>query len=127
MYWDFVSDGPGSVFKVAHCGNVTCTADNTLTRLDTVGNPQPFFSIAIGTDGLPVASFGEDLNVLHCGNVTCSAGNTLTTVDSRGDRGANASIAIGADGLPVMSYVKGAGDFTGALKVAHCGNPVSCK
>ena len=109
-----------SRLKVAHCGNVTCTAGNTLTTVDSEGFVG---SIAIGADGLPVVSYEENdaLKVAHCGNVTCTAGNTLTTVDS--DVGGGGSIAIGADGLPVVSY--GVGEFGPGLKVAHCGN-VTC-
>ena len=110
---------------VAHCGNVACTAGNTETTIDddSLGN-----SIAIGADGLPVMSYSSDaLKVAHCGTVTCAAGNTLTTVDSAGGSFSFfhlTSVAIGADGLPVVSYED---DSNRALKVAHCGDPVSCK
>ena len=109
--------------KVAHCGNVGCTAGNTLTTIDGGAGLLRRPSIAIGTDGLPVVSYADfatwDLKVLHCGNVTCTAGNTLTTVDSDADQ---PSIAIGADGLPVLAYkARENNDF----KIAHCGN-VAC-
>ena len=130
-----VSYGEGALIdldlKVAHCGNVTCTAGNTLTTVDSAANGFGWVSIAIGADGLPVVSYWddltEDLKVAHCGNVTCTAGGTVTTVDSAGEVGFYSSIAIGADGLPVVSYLGlGTGGFPN-LKVAHCGDPVSCK
>ena len=74
---------------VAHCGNVKCTAGNTLTTVDSAGDVGEGSSIAIGADRLPVVSCFDftngDLKVAHCGNVTCTAGNTLTTVDSGGE------------------------------------------
>ena len=112
---------------MAHCGDVTCTSNNTLTIVDSVGFVGENPSIAIGVDdGLPVISYYDstngDLKVAHCGKPDCSSGNTLTTVDSTGSVGENSSIAIGADKLPVISYY----DFTnGNLKVIHCGN-VDC-
>ena len=42
------------VLKLAHCGNVTCTAGNTLTTVDRAFSGP---SIAIGADGLPVVSY----------------------------------------------------------------------
>ena len=116
-YWD----SSNADLKVAHCGNVTCTAGNTLTTVDSAGSVGLETSIAIGADGLPVMSYHDSTNatlrVAHCGTVTCTAGNTVTAVDGGGSL---TSIAIGADGLPVMSY-SGRAD----LKVLHCGN-VTC-
>ena len=117
-YFDLTTDD----LKVAHCGNVTCTAGNTLTTVDSVGSVGSGASIAIGADGLPVMSYRDStingLKVAHCGNVTCTAGNTLTRVGA----GHTSAIAIGADGLPVVSYID---STNGALTVAHCGT-VTC-
>ena len=97
-----------------------------MTTVDSDGVVGVNTSIVIGGDGLPVVSYrgGGNLKVAHCGNVTCTAGNTLTTVDSGLGAGSFTSIAVGADGLPVVSYHDSA---TNDLKVAHCGDPVSCK
>ena len=116
-------DVTNSDLKVAHCGNSDCSAGNTLTTVDGVGNVGTYTSVTVGTDGLPVISYHDvtnlDLKVTHCGNVLCSAGNTLTTVDSVGNVGPDNSVTVGTDGLPVISYY----DFTNSdLKVAHCGN-----
>ena len=119
-YWDTFA---GSL-HVAHCGNVTCTAGNTLTLVDPSGaSGSATTSLAVGTDGLPVVSYADsiagDVKIVHCGNVMCSAGNTLTTVDSTEDEPVTSSVAVGADGLPILSYQ---GVPSGDLKVAHCGN-----
>jgi hypothetical protein len=112
--------------KVVQCGNAACSADNTITAVDSGGQVGAYTSIAVGADGLPIISYYDgtnyDLKVLKCGNASCSSGNTLTSADSTGDVGAHNSITIGIDGLPVISYY----DYTnGNLKVVKCGNP-SC-
>ena len=120
-------DATNGNLKVAHCGNVSCSAGNTIR---TVESPQAvvghYTSITIGTDNNPVISYfdaiNEDLKVAHCGAINCGAFNTVTTVDSTGAVGLYTSIAIGADGNPVISYYDGTND---SLKVAHCGN-ASC-
>lgn len=113
--------------KVAHCGNVACSAGNTVTVLDSPGDVGRFAALAVGFDGKPVVSYfdftNSALKVAHCGDVACSAGNTLTAVDTGDENnpaGRNTSIAIGADGKPVVSYTYGTGG--GGLKLARCGN-----
>jgi len=97
----------------------------SLTLVDFTGDVGRESSITIGTDGLPVISYGEtfttDLNVLHCGNASCSSGNIITVVDSS-VQGRDSSITIGTDGFPVISYRD---DGNSDLKVAHCTN-TSC-
>jgi hypothetical protein len=120
-------DLTASALKVAHCGNVSCSAGNTLTTVDdpATGGVASHMSLAIGTDGLPIVSYqaGGALKVAHCGDAGCTAGNVLTVVeDLTNPVGEYNSIAIGADGLPVISYVElNAND----LRVLHCGN-VTC-
>lgn len=102
---------------VTHCGNVACTAGNTVTTVD--GAKGDFPSITIGADGLPIIAYGDfPMKVAHCGNVACSAGNTITAVAVNNDFGP--SIMIGTDGLPIIGVV-GAGQ----VWVLHCGN-VAC-
>ena len=52
-YWD----SSNADLKVAHCGNLTCTAGNVLTTVDSAGSVGLETSIAIGADGLPVMSY----------------------------------------------------------------------
>jgi len=121
-YWDNLNNH----LKVAHCGNASCSAGNTITTIDSTDNVGEFTSIAIGTDNNPVISYFDSTNgglkVAHCGNASCSSGNTITTIDSTDNVGEYTSIAIGTDNNPVISYFDSTND---ALKVAHCGN-ISC-
>ncbi|MEE8131858.1 MAG: hypothetical protein V3T98_02330, partial [Candidatus Paceibacterota bacterium] len=114
-----------SYLKVVHCANVSCSAFDTPTTVDSEGVSWSGISITIGIDGLPIISYHDytnrALNVVHCANVSCSA-FTSTTVDSEGDVGRYASITIGIDGLPIISYFD---ETNTALKVVHCAN-VSC-
>lgn len=107
--------GSSRRLKVAHCGNVACSANNTITVVDplpsSLGGQT---SVAIGTDGLPIMTYYDNvsgnLKVAHCGNAACTADNSIGRL-----AGARAAIAIGADGLPVIAYV------SQGLKVARCG------
>jgi hypothetical protein len=119
-------DNGNSDLKVAHCGNVGCTANNVVNTVDSGGDVGRFTSITIGADGLPIISYldktNSTLKVAHCGNSNCNYGNTLMTVDPVGtvdDYYGPTSIAIGADDLPVISYYD---QVNNHLKVAHCGN-----
>jgi len=64
-------------FAVIHCGNETCSADNTLSPLDFSAFSAYYHSISItiGVDGLPVISYFDNihnnLKVAHCSNVFC--------------------------------------------------------
>ena len=99
------------------CANPTCTTGAN-RQLVTTGDVGVYTSVAIGVDGNPVISHGDntngDLELYVCDNPTCTTGtnHTLATTD---DIGYYTSVAIGADGNPVISHH----DFTnGDLEVA---------
>jgi hypothetical protein len=101
--------------KVAHCGNIACSAGNTITMVDgsapaLVGDVGTNTSITIGADGLPVISYRDvthgHVEVAHCGDAACSTacgvgGTVCTTVDNSSDDTGlfNTSITIGAGAL----------------------------
>jgi len=118
-------DGTSLDLKVVHCTNVLCSAFDTPTPLDETGSVGLFTSITIGTDGLPIISYydniKDDLKAVHCTNVSCSTFDTPITLDATGNVGEFTSITIGTDGLPIISYQDGT---NGDLKVAKCGSNI---
>jgi hypothetical protein len=109
--------------KVVKCGNAACSAGNTITALDSVGDVGSHTSITVGQDGLPIISYYDgtnfDLRIVKCGNAACTLGNAIANVDSGGFVGTHTSITIGTDGLPVIAYYDGS---NGDLKFAKCAN-----
>jgi predicted regulator of Ras-like GTPase activity (Roadblock/LC7/MglB family) len=107
--------------KVAKCGNIKCTNNNTISVIDDRYSSFP--SITVGPDGLPIIAYGARLGasfpILHlvrCEDQACGNLSVTTGILSVGVVG-EISIGIGADGQPVMSvYETG----SGALKVVHC-------
>ncbi|MBI2633443.1 MAG: hypothetical protein HYW78_03610 [Parcubacteria group bacterium] len=114
-----------TALKVIKCGNLSCSANNTITTVNTTNDGGQYPSIAIGTDGLPVIShYGpagpNGFKIAKCTTATCSTA-TITTLEVEGNLGRNTSIAIGTDGLPVAVYFNNWGN----LKIAKCSN-TSC-
>ena len=108
---------------ITKCGNSACSSGNTTTQIsddDSVGDDN---SIAIGNDGLPIISYGNDddtdLMITKCGNSACSSGNTTTQITDTDIIGYDTSIAIGNDGLPIISYGNSTDDD---LMITKCGN-----
>jgi len=89
--------------------------------IDSNGQVSGQTSIAIGTNGNPIISYGNsgDLRIAACNNPTCTT-STNTTIDSDGDVGTDSSITIGTNGNPIISYYDGTNT---SLKVAACNNP----
>jgi hypothetical protein len=123
-YYDYTS----TQLKVVKCGNVACSAGNTITTIDSGSNDNSAqTSIAIGADGLPIVSYyyggWADLKVIKCGNALCNAQNAVWTADSSGNStGTGNALAIGTDTMPVIVYT----DLSAPdLKVKVCGD-ASC-
>ena len=89
--------------------------------IDSNGQVSGQTSIAIGTNGNPIISYGTNtsLKVAACNNPTCTT-STNTTIDSAGVVGTDSSITIGTNGNPIISYYDGTNT---SLKVAACNNP----
>lgn len=114
-------DSSAHALKILHCGNVNCSAGNSIAS--PVVNPsgstgiQPSVKMDLST-GNPVVSFGTDtsLSVLYCGNADCTAGNVITAVDPS-SAGWDSALTLDGNNLPVMSYYYVSGKN---LKVARC-------
>ncbi len=94
-------------FVVAHCGDANCLFGNTRTVIDSgCFNGAPS-SAVIGSDGLPVFSFGayfdNALKFVHCGNKTCTTGNSVQTLDQNGTPDAyRNAVSLGPSGFPLV-------------------------
>src|SRR4029079_9467208 len=97
------------VLKVAHCGDLTCSNfGETISPVPGVGDVHDT-SITIGTDGLPIISYGcgSVLRVTHCNDLACAGIDEVSAnVDSTPGVRRHTSITIGVDGLPIVSYYK---------------------
>jgi len=118
------SGGPLDKLKMAHCDDVTCSSATSIDAGAALVGSNGIPSIAIGTDGLAIVSYGtgQELRIAHCNDVNCSDARK-TIVDDKGQTGFTTSIAIGVDGLPVISYYA---PWSEILKVAHCEDPITC-
>ncbi len=116
-------DASGGILKVLHCGNASCTMNNSIIKPDISSSNGVQSSVKMNAQGRPVIAYFDfthsALKILTCGNANCSAGNTIVNVDSVGDVGPYPSLVLDNTGKPAVSYL----DLTnGKLKVMRCGN-----
>ncbi len=112
--------------KVVHCTSIDCSTSDAPIYLDTMGKVGVHTSITIGSDNLPIISYGDrtanTLKVAHCTSLDCSTSD-ITTLDQLSDWwSAETSITIGSDNLPIISYkwFKFNPPFYEMLKAVHC-------
>jgi|SRR5579859_1102283 len=124
------SAGPGiGNLSAVHCTATDCSTHTGPFLLDNAFFAGNYTSITIGSDGLPIISYQENIQkakVLHCSAADCSAHTGPIVLESSGIDGAYSSITIGTDGLPIISY-QGFSSNTGLdnLSTVHCAT-VSC-
>ena len=103
--------GKADVGALANKADITSLmapiAPSLPVTIDSTGDVGLFTSIAVGTNGNPIISYGDgtnrDLKVAACNNPTCTT-STNTTIDSTDAVGWYSSIAIGTNGNPIISY-----------------------
>lgn len=121
-----ISYSGGSILKVAHCGNATCTAGNAITTGDRKHAEGPT-SLALNASGNPVVAyyFGDldvgksRLKMLFCQDPNCMANTTLVTGSRATQSGLEPSVVLDSAGNPVISYSAIGVSF---LLVQHCGD-----
>lgn len=112
--------------KVLHCGDVTCTAGNTIAVPEESSRSGFPGTTSLSLDPIdnPVVSYfggsGGGLRLLRCGDASCTVGNTITVVETASDAGANSSLVLDAAGNPVIGNELLNG---GIVQVVHCGDP----
>jgi hypothetical protein len=118
-------DTTAGTLKVLKCGNLACSAGNTVSTVDNpVNSVGSFTSIAVPATGLPMISYydgtASTLKLLRCLDTACTTG-VATTIDDppANNVGQYSSIAIPGDGRAVISYFD---STASALKVLKCGN-----
>jgi len=106
------------------------TRPNTITNIDDTPTTGLRTFLAIGSDGYPIISFGDQvagsLRLILCDGIKCDNPQpTITTIDQQETWvGWPSSIAIGQDGYPVIAY-SGNISTWGPLLIAKC-NDVRC-
>jgi len=109
--------------RVVHCGNISCSASNTLTAVDTVDDVGQQTAIKIGADGMPIIVYmrvtaTNALKTVRCGKIDCSSGNTITTTSTSAGRAQ--SLAILPDGRPVIALWSDVAGVGSDFYVAVC-------
>ncbi len=95
----------------------------TAELVATTGDVGRFNDIAIGSDGLPIISFGyalgfayQELRVAHCDDITCSASSTTPLFGAMFE---STSLATDATRPPLISFYD---TSSAALGIADCTN-----
>jgi len=105
--------------KVVRCGNPSCSAGNTISFPDTMGDVGAGAALAIDITGNPVIAhhaFGSSqLRVVHCNDPSCAGGDEAISIP---ETGYPTAIALDSLGRPVISY----GGLTIGPNVLHCGD-----
>ena len=107
--------------KLARCGDVNCSSDNSLQTVDDSGFVGFHTSLVLDANGYGVISYtrfsSNQLLLAHCLDANCTS-STLQVIDAAGGVGQFTTLALDRDGLPVIGYR----DVNSPnLKLARCG------
>ncbi len=104
------------ILYIVRCGNAACSSGNSSpVAIDSL-HGKGYQDIAIGSDGLPVISYGYGgIDIIKCGNTACNSGNTTTLSVASGLEHA---IKVDSSGLPFLSVYN---STNGDLLAVSCG------
>ena len=82
--------------KVLRCGDQRCSANNSITAVDTGTKVGTYTSLVLDSDDRPIVAYFDsanaDLKLLHCFDPTCSAKPIQTPDEFHGDANCNDSV-----------------------------------
>lgn len=105
-------DGANAALHLVTCGDLECANPVSAEVVPPIGDSEKgwpdVFSLAVGTDGLPVLVYGSmgelrQLRVVHCENWACTELSDTAVSELHGFW-QGPSLAIGSDGNPVMAF-----------------------
>jgi hypothetical protein len=117
------------LLQLITCTDIHCINGGYTNSLPTVlasgAGVGKYPSLGICHGGLPCVAFQDSaaghLLFVVCIDTACTRANAPVIIDaSSNELGTYISMKVGVDGRPVMMY---ADERTGAIKVAHCGEP----
>ena len=111
-------DTVAEAITVVKCNDPACVGgDESLQAVD-FNSTYMRVSLALAPDGNPLVSYMGSLAVARCNDAACAGEDESIAIVDPQAVARSSSIAIGSDNLPVISYFD---EYTGALKVVHCG------
>jgi hypothetical protein len=95
-----------SPIHVIHCGDATCSSDNTTTHVLDAGETESNLAVAVGADGNPVIAFGNrQLQVVTCNDPSCTSTGPVMNVGPRMIiEGEGLSLHQRSGGNPVIAF-----------------------
>lgn len=122
-------DVTNGALKVAHCGNLDCVDNVTVSTVDDTGDRGQYTSLALDATGNPVISYydatGGRLMLAHCNDGNCEGGNDappgpVNTSEAADIVGQYSSLALDLfDQLPTIAYYNAT---DGDVRLVHCSN-----
>jgi hypothetical protein len=121
-------DPDSATLHLVTCGDLGCANPISIEVVPPIGDSEKgrldVFSLAVGSDGLPVLVYGSvgeprQLRVVHCENWACTELSDTAVSELHGFW-QGPSLAIGSDGNPVMAF-----QSNDSITVLKCGD-VTC-
>ena len=122
-------DSANEALKLLICGDVDCSAGNSIQTLHSSGPYGEFSALIIRADGTPGVAYSSPTGLLFydCDDTTCSTGTSYSVHDEdNGKMTENISgsiITLDADDNPLILNKKARGSDEGSVSLYQCYNP----